>query len=74
MSHGRCTTCRKCVVRDNVLYIIEGGDEMEFGHFTVTASTLTIETIDIFDEVVGGVVTQHSTVSRSTYRRLSDLL
>lgn len=62
------------IVRDNVLYIIEGGREMEFGHFTATASTLTIETIDIFDEVVGGVVTQHSTVSRSTYRRLSDLL
>lgn len=67
-------TKENLIVRDNVLYMVEGGREIEYGHFTSTASTLTIETIDIFDEVVGGVVTQHSTVSRSTYRRLSDIL
>lgn len=62
------------IVRDNVLFMVEGGREMEFGHFSTTASTLTIETIDIFEQVTPDGVIQQSTISRSTYRRLSDFL
>lgn len=67
-------TKENLIVRDNVLFIVEGGREMEYGHFTATASTLTIETIDIFVEETPAGISQYTTTSRSTYRRLSEIL
>ena len=55
-------------VRDNVLYMTDTGREVEYGHFSATSSTLTIESIS------EDASTRTSTVSRSTYRRLSDLI
>lgn len=62
------------IVRDNVLYMTDTGREVEYGHFSATSSNLIIESVDIVEEVIGGVVIQHSTVSRSTYRRLSEII
>ncbi|MBQ9410729.1 MAG: hypothetical protein IJU21_03880 [Bacteroidales bacterium] len=62
------------IVRDNVLYLLENGREVEYGHFSANSSTLTIESIDIHESGVAGAIIRTSTVSRSTYRRLSEIL
>lgn len=60
--------------RNNVLFEIVSGREVEYGHFTVSASELTIESVYVTVELLSGVRVETSTVSRRTYRRLSSLL
>lgn len=62
------------IKRNNVLFEIVSGREVEYGHFTVSASELTIESVYVTVELLSGVRVETSTVSRRTYRRLSSLL
>ena len=62
------------IVRNDVLFMVQSGREMEYGHFSISASTLTIETIDIHEDLLPSGAIQTSTVSKSTYRRLSEFL
>lgn len=52
------------IVRNDVLFILENGREVEFGRFKCSLSTLTIETISVSIE--------STTRSVSTYRRMSE--
>lgn len=62
------------IKRNNVLFEIVSGREVEYGHFTLSASELTIESVYVTVELLSGVRVETSTVSRRTYRRLSSLL
>ena len=53
------------IVRDDVMFILENGREMEYGRFQCTASTLTITSTSV-DVILGS-----TTTSISTYRRMS---
>ena len=62
------------ILRNNVLFMLVNGRETEYGHFSVSASELSIESIFITEELIAGVRIQTSTISRRVYRRLSNLL
>ena len=62
------------IKRNNVLFEVVSGREIEFGHFSVTASELTIESVFVTVEQVAGVRIETSTVTRRIFRRLSSLL